>query len=302
MRPTFWVKGRILTAGSPASRIALLLRADVQSTPTAAPRVRQSPYEAVVPPAARPHLRNEPFFQGSFVARNDSYNERRPQSRRLRADDALADAIDNMRSRLDDDAPRGDAASQELSEAVGLLRSRMDVEARRTAADLATLEAALRLFGPRPGDDALTAARDAARASQRALEHASRGPALLHEAAQRRLHEGTSSLKHSVVASMASRDALDAAQHASKAARRALVDALLADPCVACVEARAELRDLVVQRLLRVFGRDDGRVVVGGFARPERPHLVAAALLGRRRRGGVAGRRSLVHGRVLAVS
>ena len=67
----------------------------------------------------------------------------------ISADDALADAIDNMRSRLDDDAPRGDAASQKLSEAVGLLRSRMDVEARRTAADLATLEAALRLFGPR---------------------------------------------------------------------------------------------------------------------------------------------------------
>ena len=55
----------------------------------------------------------------------------------------------------------------------------MDVEARRTAADLATLEAALRLFGLRPGNDALTAARDAAQASQRALQHASRGPALL---------------------------------------------------------------------------------------------------------------------------
>ena len=68
------------------------------------------------------------------------------QSRRLREGDALADAIYNMRSRLDDDAPRGDAASRKLSEAVGLLRSRMDVEARRTAADLATLEAALRLF------------------------------------------------------------------------------------------------------------------------------------------------------------
>ena len=106
-----------------------------------------------------------------------------------------------MRSRLDDDAPRGDAAARKLSEAVGLLRSRMDVEARRTAADLATLEAALRLFGPRPGNDALTAARDAAQASQRALQHAARGPALLHEAAQRRLHAGTSSLKHSVVAS-----------------------------------------------------------------------------------------------------
>ena len=100
------------------------------------------------------------------MARNDSYNERRPQSRRLREGDALADAIYNMRSRLDDDAPRGDAASRKLSEAVGLLRSRMDVEARRTAADLATLEAALRLFGPRPGNDALTAARDAAQASQ----------------------------------------------------------------------------------------------------------------------------------------
>ena len=86
---------------------------------------------------------------------------------------------------------------------------------RRTAADLATLEAALRLFGPRPGNDALTAARDAAQASQRALQHASRGPALLHEASQRRLEAGTSGLEHSVVASMASRDALDAAQHAS---------------------------------------------------------------------------------------
>ena len=88
-------------------------------TPTAAPRVRPSSYEAVVPPAARPV--NEPFSQGSLVARNDSYNERRPQSRRLREDDALADAIYNMRSRLDDDAPRGDAASRKLSEAVGLL-------------------------------------------------------------------------------------------------------------------------------------------------------------------------------------
>ena len=132
-------------------------------TPTGAPRVRLSPYEAVVPPAARPvAVRNDHFSQGP-VARNDSY---RPQSRRLREGDALADAIYNMRSRLDDDAPRGDAASQKLSEAVGLLRSRMDVEARRTAADLATLEAALRLFGPRPGNDALTAARDAAQASQ----------------------------------------------------------------------------------------------------------------------------------------
>jgi len=68
------------------------------------------------------------------------------------------------------------------------------------------------------------------------LQHASRGPALLHEASQRRLEASTSrtTLDHSILAAAASQDALAAARHATKAARRALIDSIVADPCIAC--------------------------------------------------------------------